>query len=101
MRNSDEALREAAADIDEGADILLVKPALAYGDIIRRIKDTFRVPVAAYNVSGEYAMVEAAAKAGWINREPTIREIFVGLRRAGADIIISYWATEMAGKLRG
>jgi len=101
MRNSDEALREAAADIDEGADILVVKPALAYGDIIRRIKETFRVPVAAYNVSGEYAMVEAAAKAGWINREPTIREIFVSLRRAGADIIISYWATEMAGKLRG
>jgi porphobilinogen synthase len=101
MRNSDEALREAAADIDEGADIVMVKPALAYGDIIRRIKETFRVPVAAYNVSGEYAMVEAAAKAGWINREPTIREIFVSLRRAGADIIISYWATEMAGKLRG
>jgi len=101
MRNSDEALREAAADIDEGADILVVKPALAYGDIIRRIKETFRVPVAAYNVSGEYAMVEAAAKAGWISREPTIREIFVSLRRAGADIIISYWATEMAGKLRG
>ena len=99
MRNSDEALREAAADIDEGADIVMVKPALAYGDIIRRIKETFRVPVAAYNVSGEYAMVEAAAKAGWINREAVIREIFVGLRRAGADIIISYWATEMAGKL--
>jgi porphobilinogen synthase len=101
IRNSDEALREAAADIDEGADILIVKPALAYGDIIRRIKDTFRVPVAAYNVSGEYAMVEAAAKAGWINREAVIREIFVSLRRAGADIIISYWATEMAGKLHG
>jgi len=101
MRNSDEALREAAADINEGADILLVKPALAYGDIIRRIKDTFRVPVAAYNVSGEYAMVEAAAAAGWISREATIREIFVSLRRAGADIIISYWATEMAGKLHG
>ena len=100
-RNSDEALREAAADLEEGADVLLVKPALAYGDIIRRIKDTFRVPVAAYNVSGEYAMVEAAAKAGWISREATIREIFVSLRRAGADIIISYWATEMAGKLRG
>jgi porphobilinogen synthase len=101
MRNSDEALREVAADIDEGADIVMVKPALAYGDIIRRIKETFRVPVAAYNVSGEYAMVEAAAKAGWINREAVIREIFIGLRRAGADIIISYWATEMAGKLHG
>jgi porphobilinogen synthase len=100
VRNSDEALREAAADIEEGADIVMVKPALAYGDVIRRIKDTFRVPVAAYNVSGEYAMVEAAAKAGWISREPTIREIFVCLRRAGADIIVSYWATEMAGQIR-
>jgi porphobilinogen synthase len=100
MRNSDEALRETAADIAEGADIVMVKPALAYGDIIRRIKDTFRVPVAAYNVSGEYAMVEAAAKAGWINREAVIREIFISLRRAGADIIISYWAAEMAGQIR-
>jgi porphobilinogen synthase len=100
MRNSDEALREAAADLDEGADILMVKPALAYGDIIRRIKDTFHVPVAAYNVSGEYAMVEAAAAAGWIDREAVIREIFISLRRAGADIIISYWAAEMAGQIR-
>ncbi|MCX5683897.1 MAG: porphobilinogen synthase [Planctomycetota bacterium] len=100
MRNSDEALREAAADLQEGADILMVKPALAYGDIIRRIKDAFHVPVAAYCVSGEYAMVEAAAAAGWINREAVIREIFISLRRAGADIIISYWAAEMAGQLR-
>jgi porphobilinogen synthase len=100
LRNSDEALREVAADLEEGADIVMVKPALAYGDIIRRIKDAFHVPVAAYNVSGEYAMVEAAAKAGWINREAVIREIFVSLRRAGADIIISYWATEMAGQIR-
>jgi len=99
FRNSDEALREAAADLDEGADILLVKPALAYGDIIRRLKETLGVPVAAYSVSGEYAMVEAAARAGWISREPTIREILVGLRRAGADIIITYWATEVAGSL--
>jgi porphobilinogen synthase len=99
MRNSDEALREVAADIDEGADIVMVKPALAYQDIIRRVKDTFRMPVAAYNVSGEYAMVEAAAKMGWISREAIIREIFICLRRAGADIIITYWATEMAGKL--
>jgi porphobilinogen synthase len=100
LRNSDEALREVAADLEEGADIVMVKPALAYGDIIRRIKDAFHVPVAAYNVSGEYAMVEAAAKAGWINREAVIREIFVSLRRAGADIIISYWATEVAGQIR-
>jgi len=97
FRNSDEALREAAADLDEGADILLVKPALAYGDIIRRLKETLGVPVAAYSVSGEYAMVEAAARAGWISREPTIREILACLRRAGADIIITYWATEVAG----
>ena len=99
FRNSDEALREAAADLDEGADILLVKPALAYGDIIRRLKETLGVPVAAYSVSGEYAMVEAAARAGWISREPTIREILISLRRAGADIIITYWATEVAGSL--
>jgi len=98
-RNSDEALREAAADLDEGADILMVKPALAYGDIIRRIKETLRVPVAAYSVSGEYAMVEAAARAGWIQREPLIREILLSLRRAGADIVITYWATEIAPRL--
>jgi porphobilinogen synthase len=98
-RNSDEALREVAADLDEGADIVIVKPAMAYGDVIRRIKDAFSVPVAAYNVSGEYAMVEAAAKAGWIQRDAMIREILLGLRRAGADILISYWATEVAAGL--
>ena len=100
-RNSDEALREAAEDLDEGADILIVKPALAYGDIIRRVKETFGVPVAAYNVSGEYAMVEAAAANGWIDRSPLIREILLSLRRAGADILITYWATEVAAALRG
>jgi len=99
FRNSDEALREAAADLAEGADILLVKPALAYGDIIRRVKQELGAPVAAYNVSGEYAMVEAAAARGWIAREAMILEILTGLRRAGADIIITYWATEMAAKL--
>jgi porphobilinogen synthase len=99
LRNSDEALREVAADLEEGADIVMVKPALAYGDIIRRIKDTFHVPVAAYSVSGEYAMVEAAARAGWVNREPVIREILVSLRRAGADIIITYWASEAAAQI--
>ncbi len=98
VRNSDEALREVAADLDEGADIVMVKPALAYGDIIRRVKETFGVPVAAYNVSGEYAMVEAAAANGWIDRDACIREILIGLRRAGADILISYWAAEMAEK---
>ena len=96
FRNSDEALREVAADLDEGADIVMVKPALAYGDIIRRVKDEFGVPVAAYNVSGEYAMVEAAAAKGWIDREAVIHEILTSLRRAGADIIISYWAREVA-----
>jgi len=100
FRNSDEALREAAADVAEGADILLVKPALAYGDIIRRVKDRFGLPVAAYSTSGEYAMVEAAARMGWIQREPLIREILTGLRRAGADILITYWATEVAGQIR-
>ena len=101
LRNSDEALREAQADLDEGADILMVKPALAYGDIIRRLKDTFHVPVAAYSVSGEYAMVEAAARAGWINRDAVIAEILMSLRRAGADFVLTYWATEAAGKMRG
>ena len=96
FRNSDEALREVAADLEEGADIVMVKPALAYGDIIRRVKDEFGVPVAAYNVSGEYAMVEAAAANGWIDREAVIHEILTSLRRAGADIIISYWAREVA-----
>jgi len=100
FRNSDEALREAAADVTEGADILLVKPALAYGDIIRRVKDRFGLPVAAYCTSGEYAMVEAAAARGWVQREPLVREILTGLRRAGADILITYWAAEVAGQIR-
>jgi len=100
LRNAAEALREAGADLEEGADILLVKPALGYGDIIRRVKEAFGVPVAAYSVSGEYAMVEAAARQGWISREAVILEILTCLRRAGADILITYWATEVALKLR-
>ena len=100
LRNAAEALREAGADLEEGADILLVKPALGYGDIIRRVKEAFGVPVAAYSVSGEYAMVEAAARQGWISREAIILEILTCLRRAGADILITYWATEVALKLR-
>jgi len=100
FRNGDEALREARADLEEGADILLVKPALGYGDVIRRVKEAFGVPVAAYNVSGEYAMVEAAARQGWISREAVILEILTCLRRAGADIVITYWATEAALKMR-
>jgi len=100
-RNTDEALREVAADLEEGADIVMVKPALAYGDIIRRVKDTFGVPVAAYSVSGEYAMVEAAAAQGWIDRAGAIREILIGLRRAGADLLVTYWAAEIAPTLGG
>ncbi len=100
VRNSDEALREAQADLDEGADILIVKPALAYGDVIRRVKETFGVPVAAYNVSGEHAMVEAAAARGWIQRDAVILEVLTSLARAGADILITYWATEVAARLR-
>jgi porphobilinogen synthase len=97
--NTDEALREAAEDLDEGADLLIVKPALAYGDILRRVKETFGVPVAAYNVSGEYAMVEAAGERGWIDRDAVIREILLSLRRAGADVLITYWAAEVAGRM--
>lgn len=92
--NSDEALREVAADIEEGADMVMVKPALAYMDIIRRVKDTFNLPVVAYNVSGEFAMVKAAGANGWIDEERLIKEILTSLKRAGADIIISYHAKE-------
>ena len=96
-RNSDEALRETDLDIQEGADIVMVKPAMSYCDIIRRIKDAFKVPVAAYNVSGEYSMVKAAAKQGWIDHDRVMMEILVSIKRAGADIIISYHAIEAAG----
>jgi porphobilinogen synthase len=95
-RNSDEALREVELDIQEGADVVMVKPAMSYCDIIRRVKDTFKVPVAAYNVSGEYAMVKAAAKQGWIDHDRVMMEILVSIKRAGADIIISYHAIEAA-----
>jgi porphobilinogen synthase len=88
--NSDEALREVALDIEEGADIVMVKPALAYLDMIRRVKERFRVPVAAYNVSGEYAMVKAAAARGWLDEKRVVEEILTGIRRAGADWIITY-----------
>ncbi|HRZ14276.1 MAG TPA: porphobilinogen synthase [Candidatus Omnitrophota bacterium] len=97
--NGVEALREVEADIREGADIVMVKPGLAYLDIIRKVKDTFHVPVAAYNVSGEYAMVKAAARQGWIDGQKTALEILIALRRAGADIVISYHAKEIAGLL--
>ncbi|MFV0522008.1 MAG: porphobilinogen synthase [Mangrovibacterium sp.] len=92
--NGDEALREVEADIEEGADMVMVKPALSYMDIIRRVKDEFNMPVVAYNVSGEFSMVKAAAANGWIDEERLIKEILTSLKRAGADVIISYHAKE-------
>ena len=97
--NSDEALREVEQDLEEGADMVMVKPALSYMDIIRRVKDTFNVPVVAYNVSGEFSMVKAAAANGWIDEKRLIREILTSIKRAGADIIITYHAKEMAEML--
>jgi len=93
--NAEEAMREVALDIEEGADIVMVKPALAYLDIIRRVKEKFQVPVAAYNVSGEYAMVKAAGQKGWIDEKHMTREILTAIRRAGADLIITYHAGEI------
>ena len=98
--NAREGVREALLDVAEGADIVMVKPALAYLDVLRRVRDAVDVPVAAYNVSGEYAMVEAAAANGWIDREPAILETLGAFRRAGADVILTYWATEAAALLR-
>jgi len=98
--NADEALREAALDLAEGADMLMVKPALAYLDIIRRVKDRFGVPVAAYNVSGEFAMVKAAAARGWIDERRVTLEILTGIRRAGADVILTYHARDVARWLK-
>ncbi|WP_069998139.1 porphobilinogen synthase [Cellulosilyticum sp. I15G10I2] len=97
--NSDEALREVALDIEEGADIVMVKPALAYLDIIRRVKDSFNVPVAAYNVSGEYAMLKMAVEQGLLDKKAVI-ETLLGIKRAGADIIITYFAKDVAKMLK-
>jgi porphobilinogen synthase len=94
--NVEEALREVALDIEEGADIVMVKPALAYMDVIRRVKDEFGYPLAAYNVSGEFSMVKAAAANGWIDEERVVMETLTGMRRAGADIIITYHAKDVA-----
>jgi porphobilinogen synthase len=94
--NSDEAVREALLDVEEGADMVMVKPALPYLDVIRRVKDATRVPVAAYNVSGEYAMVKAAAAAGYLDEETTVLESLTAIRRAGADIVITYHAKDVA-----
>ena len=97
---SAEALREVLLDIDEGADMVMVKPALAYLDIIARVAATVHVPVAAYQVSGEYAMVEAAAANGWLDRDRIVTETLTGIKRAGAGIILTYWAAEVARRLR-
>src|SRR6266566_2666776 len=96
---SDEALREVLADIEEGADAVMVKPALAYLDVVRRVADSVHVPVAAYQVSGEFAMVEAAAANGWLDRDRVIMETLTAIRRAGADMILTYWADEAARRL--
>jgi porphobilinogen synthase len=95
----DEALREVLLDIDEGADAVMVKPALPYLDIVRRVADSVHVPVAAYQVSGEYAMAEAAAANGWLDRDRVIMETLTAIRRAGADMILTYWADEAARRL--
>jgi porphobilinogen synthase len=97
--NGDEALREVALDLEEGADIVMVKPALPYLDLIWRVKNEFRVPVAAYNVSGEYAMIRAAGINGWLDEERAIMEVLTSIRRAGADLILTYFAKEVAKKL--
>ena len=94
--NAREGVREALLDVEQGADLVMVKPALGFLDVVRRVRDAVDVPVAAYNVSGEYAMVEAAAAHGWIDREPAILETLTSIRRAGADIVLTYWATEAA-----
>jgi porphobilinogen synthase len=98
--NGDEAMREVALDVAEGADIVIVKPAMAYMDIIRRVKERFGVPVAAYNVSGEFAMVKAAAANGWIDERRVAMEILTGIKRAGADMILTYHALDVARWLR-
>ncbi|WP_410607077.1 porphobilinogen synthase [Amycolatopsis sp. lyj-109] len=97
--NGREALREIELDLAEGADMIMVKPALAYLDVIKAAADISPVPVAAYNISGEYAMVEAAAANGWLDRERTVLEVLTSIRRAGADMILTYWATEAAAWL--
>jgi len=94
--NGDEAIRETELDVDEGADIVIIKPALAYMDIIRRVKDAFAMPTVAYNVSGEYAMVKAAAANGWIDEKRVVLETLIGFKRAGADLVITYHAKDAA-----
>ena len=100
VANADEAMREVALDLKEGADMVMVKPAMAYLDVLRRVREFVDAPVAAYQVSGEYAMVEAAAANGWLDREAVIVETVTSIRRAGADIVLTYWATELARLVR-
>ncbi|MGI6513315.1 MAG: porphobilinogen synthase [Syntrophomonadaceae bacterium] len=97
--NVREALREVELDIAEGADLVMVKPAMAYMDVIRAVRERFDVPLAAYNVSGEYSMIKAAAERGWIDEERIVKEVLTGIKRAGADIIITYFALDFAGIL--
>jgi porphobilinogen synthase len=97
--NVREALRECELDVEEGADVLMVKPALPYLDVIRAVREDFDLPLAAYNVSGEYAMVKAAARAGWLDERAAVIESLTAIKRAGADIVISYWAKELASWL--
>jgi porphobilinogen synthase len=97
--NTDEALREVLLDLEEGADVVMVKPAGLYLDVVRRVREAVDVPLAAYQVSGEYAMVEAAAANGWVDRNRVIMESLLSIRRAGADLILTYWATEVAKSL--
>jgi porphobilinogen synthase len=98
--NSDEAVREALLDVEEGADMVMVKPALPYLDVIRRVKEATLLPVAAYNVSGEYSMLKAAAAAGYLDERAAVLEALTGIRRAGADIVITYHAKDVARWLR-
>jgi porphobilinogen synthase len=98
--NADEAVREALLDVEEGADIVMVKPALPYLDVIRRVKEATRLPVAAYNVSGEYSMIKAAAAAGYLDERAAVLEALTGIRRAGADIVITYHAKDVANWLQ-
>jgi porphobilinogen synthase len=97
--NGREAMREIALDVAEGADLIMVKPAMAYLDVVRRAADAVDVPVAAYQVSGEYAMIEAAAANGWVDRQRAVLETLTAIRRAGASIVLTYWAVEVAGWL--
>jgi porphobilinogen synthase len=99
--NTDEALREVALDIAEGADMVMVKPGMPYLDIVRRVKDEFKVPTYAYQVSGEYAMLKAAALNGWLDRDKVMMESMMAFKRAGADGVLTYFALDIARKLKG